>query len=90
MAFKMLREKIAQLLLISRLPQSPVHQNNTGLTLDALPDDVLLEILERVPRVYLVASVSKVSQRLSRLARHRSLWIRADLSNITGSARGGI
>ena len=69
MAFKSLRPRISQLLSTPHHPPDP--QKSTGLTLDTLPDDVLLEILERVPRVWLVASVSKVPQRLRRLTRQR-------------------
>ena len=78
---KLLSEVQAQLPNLTKPPKM------SDLTLNSLPDEVLLEILERVPRVWLVASVSRVSMRLRRLARHRSLWIRVDLSNIAGQVQ---
>ena len=83
-------QKMSKLLseVQAQLPDLPNPTTKmSDLTLDSLPDEVLLEILERVPQVWLVASVSRVSMRLRRLARHRSLWIRVDLSNIAGQVQ---
>ena len=82
-------QKMSKLLseVQAKLPDLTNPPKTSDLTLDSLPDEVLLEILERVPHVWLVASVSKVSMRLRRLARHRSLWIRVDLSNIAGQVQ---
>ena len=82
-------QKMSKLLseVQAQLPDLANPPKTSDLTLDSLPDEVLLEILERVPQVWLVASVSRVSTRLRRLARHRSLWIRVDLSNIAGQVQ---
>ena len=79
-------QKMSKLLseVQAQLPGLSNQTKISDLTLDSLPDEVLLEILERVPQVWLVASVSRVSKRLRRLVRHRSLWVRVDLSNIAG------
>ena len=85
----MLGQKMSKLLseVQAKLPDLANPPKTSDLTLDSLPDEVLLDILERVPHVWLVASVSRVSTRLRRLARHRSLWIRVDLSNIAGQVQ---
>ena len=82
-------QKMSKLLseVQAKLPELANPPKTSDLTLDSLPDEVLLEILERVPHVWLFASVSRVSTRLRRLARHRSLWIRVDLSNIAGQVQ---
>ena len=91
MAFKMLQnglqnglQRVSQLLPTPRPIESHYSDYTSNLTLSALPDEVLIDILERVPNAWLVTTVSKVSRRLRRLARHPSLWIRVDLSNTTG------
>ena len=82
-------QKMSKLLseVQAQLPGLPNPPKTSDITLDSLPDEVFLEILERVPHVWLIASVSRVSTRLRRLARHRSLWIRVDLSNIPGQVQ---